>query len=215
MSSSLRTARGGFFSTLRGQRRRPLRRFAIEIKAFSNYLKTTRKSARIRGVDSPIHMSDIEKGSLEYYAARAIDPQWRDFLAALAGELGAQMPAEEIRAFMHLIGRRIAEQNPLPPSESIAQLEQHVNAYLFRAGWGWMRIRDLQSSLELLHSCAPLRMAFGEAGMAWGGAILEGLYSSWMRQLGAGEDLQLQEVGAPEGPADTLRFRLAHPSLFA
>ncbi len=157
-------------------------------------------------------MTDIERGSLEYFMTRAADGPWRGFLQVLATELRAQMPAPEIRAFFHVLGNRLATRDPLPVGQSLGDLEVNVNRYFSQAGWGWMRLRDLNSSLELLHSCAPLRQAFGDEAMEWAPALLEGLYAGWFKQLGAGHGLQLQQVGGAEGAADTLRFRLAHPN---
>lgn len=159
-------------------------------------------------------MSDIEQGSVAYFLSRPVNPQWSDFLHSLAEELGEQMGAEEIRAFFTVLGRRIARRNPLAAGETLHDLERVINDYLARCDWGWMRVRDLNSSLEFLHSCAPLRRAFGDAALDWAPGLLEGLYSEWLKQSGAEESLVLQQLGRAEGVADTLRFRLAHPSQF-
>lgn len=159
-------------------------------------------------------MSDLDQGSLRYYGAQACDPQWKGFLSALASELNSQMPADELRAFFFVIGKRIAESNPVQVGESLEQLETNLNHYFRSSGWGWVKVQDLHTSLEFLHSCAPLRSAFGDAAMDWCPALLEGTYSVWMKQLGAGDDLQIRQVGQIEGASDTLRLRLAHPSLF-
>lgn len=159
-------------------------------------------------------MSDLEQGSLRYFLSAPISSQWSDFLAVLAEELAEQMSAEEIRAFFVVLGRRAARRSPLTQGETLQDLEHFVNDYLARVGWGWMRVRDLNSSLEFLHSCSPLRRAFGDAAMDWAPGLLEGLYAEWLKQLGADENLVLQQLGKPEGLPDTLRFRLAHPSQF-
>lgn len=159
-------------------------------------------------------MSDIEQASLEYYAARTCEGQWKGFLRALAGELDEQMPAEELRAFFRMVGGRMAAAAPLAAGQTLQDLEVQANRYFGGIGWGWMKVRDLDTSLELLHSCSPLRQAFGDGAMSWTTSVLEGLYAGWLRQLGAGEDLQFRQVGRAEGGCDTLRFRLAHPSQF-
>lgn len=159
-------------------------------------------------------MTELDQGSLQYFSAHACDPQWRSFLGALASELNAQMPPEELRAFYYVVGRRMADQSPLQPGDSLNELEGKLNAVFSGMQWGWCKVRDLGSSLEFAHSCSPLRAAFGDASMEWCGALLEGMYATWLRQLGASADLLLRQVGSAEGPTDTLRFRLAHPSLF-
>ncbi|HEX4872566.1 MAG TPA: cellulose biosynthesis protein BcsD [Nevskiaceae bacterium] len=159
-------------------------------------------------------MSEIEQNSLRYYQRQAVDPQWQSFLLALAEELQGQMSAAENRAFFYVIGGRIARSRPLPSGQSLQDLEQAANQRLAELSWGWMQVRDLETSLEFVHACAPLRDAFGERALDWTPALLEGLYAEWVKQLGAGSALQLHQVGKPEGLCDTLRFRLAHPSQF-
>lgn len=160
-------------------------------------------------------MSDIEEGSLQYFLSRICDGQWAGFLRALADELNEQMPPEELRAFFYVVGSRMARERPLPPGSTLGELERNVNDYFGSIGWGWARVRDLHSSLEFLHACAPLRQAFGDASVPWAGAVLEGIYATWLKQLGAAGQLELHQIGSVEGPADSLRFRLAHPSYFA
>lgn len=159
-------------------------------------------------------MSDIEQTSLQYYQSSGCSAQWGDFLKTLASELDAQMSAEENRAFFYVLGARLADRLSLPQADTLEALEQSINVQLRSIRWGWTRIRDIHSSLEIVHACAPMRQAFGDAAMSWSGGVLEGLYAGWLKQLGAGDELQLRQVGQPEGPTDALRFRLAHPSLF-
>lgn len=156
-------------------------------------------------------MSDLERRSLEYFMGRACEGQWQSFLRAMAEELSQQMPAAELRAFLFLVGKRMADAHPLPPGQTLTELEAHCNAYFGRIAWGWLRVRDLESSLEFLHSCAPLRQAFGDGAIGWASGVLEGLYAGWLAQMGAGDQLVLQQIGPAEGICDTLRFRLAHP----
>lgn len=160
-------------------------------------------------------MSNLDQGSLQYFMARSCDPQWRDFLSALAEELASQMPSDQLRAFFHIIGRRMAEAHPLRAGESLAQLETHVNRYFASIQWGWVRLKDQQASVEFAHACAPLRAAFGASAMEWCGAVLEGMYAAWLKQMGSGDALELRQVGHAEGLSDTITFRLAHASAFA
>ena len=160
-------------------------------------------------------MLDLEQGSLNYFATRAVTPQWSGFLQGLATELAAQMGADELRSFFRVVGRRWARQQPLQAAASLAELEQAANLWFANNDWGWVRVRDLQSALEFQHSCAPLRQAFGADSIHWTAGVLEGLYDEWVRQLGAGEGLIVRHVGRVEGLMDTLRFRLAVPEHFS
>lgn len=159
-------------------------------------------------------MSDLEQGSLQYFHSRVSHSQWLPLLRSLADELNAQMPPEELRSFFFAIGGRIAAAEPLPAGTSLADLERNANDYFARLGWGWVKIRDLQSSLEFVHACAPLRQAFGEASLSWSPALIEGIYAAWLKRLGASNQLELHQIGGIEGPVDVLRYRLAHPSYF-
>lgn len=154
-------------------------------------------------------MTDFEQRSLEYFLGRSGDRQWLGFLGALAAELGQQMVAEDLRAFFSLVGGRMAETTPLPQDLTLPQLEDHINTYLDDVGWGWIQIEDRQSTLEFTHGCAPLRKAFGDEAMEWAPGVLEGLYGGWLRQLGAGDNLALEQVGSAEGTCDALRFCLS------
>lgn len=159
-------------------------------------------------------MNDVEQASLNYYQSFACSEQWAEFLHALASELQAQMSPEENRAFFYVLGGRIAARMPLPGTATLEAFERSANERFRQIRWGWTQIRDVHSSLEIVHHCAPFRQAFGDAAMAWSSGLLEGVYSYWLKQLGAGQELQLRQVGHADAASDTLQFRFAHASLF-
>lgn len=160
-------------------------------------------------------MLDIEQGSLDYFLAQPVDARWAGLLGVLAEELASQMPAPEIKAFFAVLGRRWARRMPLSGGSDLKEFEKAANVAFASCHWGWLRIRDLSNCIELQHSCSPLRSAFGPEAMSWAPGLLEGLYDEWLRVQGAGRDLVLRQVGRVEGPADTLRFRLASAEYFA
>ena len=161
-------------------------------------------------------MPDVEQQSLSYFMSRPEQGRWAGLLRALADELSSQMSAAEIRAFFVVLGRRWARAMPLSIADrrdsGLSDFERAANAVLAPCDWGWVRVRDLGSIVELEHSCAPLRSAFGAEALPWSTGLLEGLYAGWMQALGADGDLVLRQVGGAEGAADTLRFRLAAAS---
>lgn len=160
-------------------------------------------------------MGEIEHDSLRYFMARACAPQWREFLAALGDELAEQLPLDELRGLFYALGKRMAAAAPLPAAASLDELEGQMNVWFGARDLGWTQVRDLQHSVEFWHVCAPLRGAFGERAMPATGALLEGLYATWLSTLGAGGELALRQIAGAEGPCDVLRFRLAHASVFA
>ena len=160
-------------------------------------------------------MFDVEQGSLDYFLSRPTDVRWAGFLKVLAEELSAQMPADEIRSFFAVLGRRWAQKMPLPKGGGLKELERALNATLESCQWGWVRVRELENCVEFQHSCAPLRSAFGAEALRWAPGLLEGLYEEWLRDLGAGKALVLRQVGGVQGNTDTLRFRLAASEHFS
>ncbi|MDO9454011.1 MAG: cellulose biosynthesis protein BcsD [Stagnimonas sp.] len=162
-----------------------------------------------------VTMLDVEQGSLNYFLSRPADGRWSGILRALSEELTAQMSAAEIRAFFAVLGRRWARTMPLAKGGDLKDFESAANAALASVDWGWVRVRDLGSSVEFKHSCAPLRSAFGADALDWASGLLEGLYEEWLREQGADRTLVLRQMGSAEGAADTVRFRLASVDYFA
>lgn len=159
-------------------------------------------------------MLDLEQGSLRYFANRPAVAQWAGFLRAFAQELMTQMPDAESRAFFRLLGQRWAREAPLPDATNLGELEKAANQWLSEHDWGWVRIHDLQSALEFQHACSPMRRAFGDDALVWSIGLLEGLYTQWARQLGAGDGLVVRQVSPVEGVVDNVRLRLAPPTYF-
>ena len=154
-------------------------------------------------------MSDIEQTSLLYYQSSDCSVQWGDFLKTLASELDAQMSAEENRAFFYVLGARLADRLSLPQADTLEALEQSINVQLRSIRWGWTRIRDIHSSLEIVHACAPMRQAFGDAAMSWSGGVLEGLYV----QAGNAKHRSALRPDRPDAAAVHLQRRAASTSL--
>jgi len=125
------------------------------------------------------------------------------------------MPATELRAFFRVIGERLARRAPLLAGASLAELESRINDYCLQTGWGCTRIDDQSTSLDFVHSCAPLRQAFGDDSLGWSTGVLEGLYAEWIKQSGAGPALELRQLGEVTGDWDSIRFRLAKAGSFS
>lgn len=157
-------------------------------------------------------MPDIDPQSLNYLLAAQRPPQWNELLSLLGEELGAQLGRPQLRALFRTLGRRLAAASPLA-SDSVPQMQQAINTWLLARGWGWVRIIDCEEWLALEHRCGPLRAAFGDEGLRWSAALLEGLYAGWFKAAGADERLDLRQHGEPQGPDDCLQFRFAHHRL--
>lgn len=128
---------------------------------------------------------------LAYYAERQVAPQWRGFLAALAGELFENVGADASRGFLRQTGERMARTAPLPPAETLGDLTRVTNARLAEMDWGLVAFEDRGHALVIRHEAGPWRIAEDAEGLwpAAFAAVLEGLYTSWLRDQGAGPRL--------------------------
>ena len=159
-------------------------------------------------------MANQLESSLKYFAGQQVSTQWQGFLQALSAELQQQMPAEEIESLMYVLGRRMAQDIRPDVGGTLDQMQTAINDVWAEMSWGWASVKDVQTSLEIVHHCAPFRAAFGDEAVQWAGALLEGIYSLWFEELGAGDDLILRQIEVEEGSVDVYRYRLAHRSLF-
>lgn len=159
-------------------------------------------------------MSTTAGSHLAYFSEQQCARQWRAFLQALAAELAEQMADEEIQSFMYVLGRRMGAAVQPREAETLEEMEAAANEVWRDLDWGVVRLKDVQTSLEIVHACAPFRAAFGPDGVRWAGALLEGIYSRWLESFGAGDDLVLRQIEVEEAEVDSYRFRLAHRSLF-
>ena len=159
-------------------------------------------------------MANQLESSLKYFAGQQVSTQWQGFLQALSGELQQQMPAEEIESLMYVLGRRMGQNVRPDVGGTLDEMQDAINDVWASMNWGWARLKDVQTSLEIVHHCAPFRAAFGNGGAHWAGALLEGIYSLWFEEVGGGDDLILRQIEHEAGSVDVYRYRLAHRSLF-
>jgi len=142
-------------------------------------------------------------------------PQAADLvLRHLMLELLRHVGAEQARALSYATGVRLAAEYPLKGIDKLSEMEAAAQRFLGARDWGWVRMEEREDAVDFVHGCGPLRAWFGEAGLSWASALFEGFYAEWLRQLGAGERLELRQVESPQGDDDLLRFRLMHQSRF-
>ena len=157
----------------------------------------------------------MDSRSIEYLVARTRQESAEPVLRVLATELELQIPPGQLRSLTYMAGRRFGAQRSIGEIKTLADFEVFANEVLSSLDWGWVRIEEAAGAVDILHGCAPLQRWFGDAAMSWSPGFFEGVYAEWMRQLGAGERLDVREI-TPSGPAsEVLRFRLAHESSFA
>lgn len=157
----------------------------------------------------------MDARSLDYLKQRRPAETVEPLLRALSAELQVQVPEGQLRALAYLAGRRFGAQQSIGEIRTLVEFEAFANETLGRLDWGWMRIEESADAVDILHGCAPLQHWFGDGANVWAPGFFEGMYAEWMRQLGAGERLDVRQIVGGSGTADVMRFRLAHESSFA
>ncbi len=135
-------------------------------------------------------------------------------LKLMTDELLGLVGDEQLRALCFAVGSRLGETSPVSKIEKLSELEKWARQWLAERDWGWLAIEYHDDAVDLIHGDAPLESWFGDGALAWSAALFEGLYATWIRQLGADERLQLRQIRLADRPAGELRFRLAHESRF-
>ena len=158
--------------------------------------------------------SQMDLRSLDYLKQRRPSETVEPLLRALSAELATQVPEGQLRALAYLAGRRFGTQQSIGEIRTLVEFEAFANDVLGRLDWGWMSIEEGTGAVDILHGCAPLQRWFGDGGVPWAPGFFEGMYAEWMRQLGAGERLDVRQILGGTGSAEVMRFRLAHESSF-
>ena len=148
---------------------------------------------------------------LSYYADRQVAEQWRPFLAALAGELFENLREDEARGFLRQVGSRVADLTPLEPVDTLEAFEARANKVLAQMDWGVAAFAAREDRIGIVHQAYPHRLREGQAPN-WPtafSAVLEGLYTGWLRAQGAGLVLSARSTGLPEPGRVDLCFSAA------
>ncbi len=134
---------------------------------------------------------------------------WRIFMRAMAEEVDSLAGAGERDDMLRGIGRRMSRMLPLPPTQSVTELEIEMNEVLAAAGWGHvaLQVNEARRSLELTHTGLPRIGSLGTPAGTWLSPLLEGLYDGWLaQQPGSKPALASQRVPAESGSAIVLHY---------
>jgi hypothetical protein len=143
--------------------------------------------------------------SLHYYARQQCSRQWVHFMAAMFAEFEERIPALEAGQFLETIGAKMARLLPLRRCESLEELEEDINSILEGIDWGWMRLREGESFIEITHGAYPL-VPQDESRQSWMVPILEGLYGGWLGEQGGDLSLRARLYGPPPANGAALTF---------
>lgn len=144
-----------------------------------------------------------------YFREQQVSLQWLPVLRAMASEMSAQMPAEELLELFSKIGERFAvdTEEHFQDVETLAQLEESLNYFWARINWGWVTFQEAKGCIEITHSAAPLAEAFGDEALGWSVGLLQGFYQRAFSALGASDTMAVRAVGESTGGIDIhLRF---------
>lgn len=131
-----------------------------------------------------------------------------EFNRALASELSAGLPPEDIRDLFRRIGERVAQALPVDRCDTVEQLHTGFNARWESIDWGFATLHEQSDHLQIIHACSPLAMAFGPESKAWATGFFEGAYQAWFVAQGTPPDLRVRaDVSEPDGwPQVSLRL---------
>ncbi|MEN8721077.1 MAG: hypothetical protein ABF296_12535 [Oceanococcaceae bacterium] len=150
---------------------------------------------------------------IDYLHSHARRPRAEAILQAFAEVLTAHVDAEELYPLANMAGEQVARETPLGPCDTVAGFrDQLALAFQYR-DWGWTDVEAEADGVLITLGAVPLTHLFGE-GAHWAVGFFEGLLGCWLRDLGAGEALELRHVAHDEDPDNVLRFRLAHSRNF-
>lgn len=143
--------------------------------------------------------------SLNYYARQQCSRQWVHFMAAMFAEFEERVDAVEADQFLQAIGFKMALLLPLRRCDSLEELADDINNVLEGIDWGWMRIRESGSFIEITHGAYPV-VPQDENRRSWLVPILEGLYGGWLSQQGGEPSFTARASGGPRGNGALLTF---------
>lgn len=124
--------------------------------------------------------------------------------ALTVSEIFANADRQQARGFYRAVGRRLAQQNPIPAMRDLRELQGAVNAVWARVGLGEADITlDLHGVL-IHHYDAPAAIPH-DPEFHWGEALsslLAGAYDGWMRAMGSPDALQTRVVAFSESTVE-------------
>jgi hypothetical protein len=146
---------------------------------------------------------------LDHFERRACSPQWLAFNRGLAAELSAGLPPEDLHQLFFRIGESVARTLPVPPCDTLSELEAQFNSRWDGIDWGYSTLREEPDALVIRHACSPLAMAFGADASAWTTGFLEGAYQNWLGNQRMPASLRVRAQPVAAQPAAVIELRLS------
>lgn len=154
----------------------------------------------------------IEKAEFQnYFRGQQVSLQWMPFLRAMAAEMSALSDVAELRNLFAAVGKRFASDSAefFQEAKTLTALQDDINDLWARINWGWIKLKESDGYIEIVHNAAPLEEAFGEDALGWSVGFLEGFYQSVFGALGADESMELHtQEDLSDGMSLHFRFGL-------
>ncbi|WP_042858153.1 cellulose biosynthesis protein BcsD [Dickeya sp. NCPPB 3274] len=155
-------------------------------------------------------MSDLQQHALNYYRQQQLPPGWADLLGVIVDGMMDNAGEQEGLAFLRHMGGQLAARYPLSAAVTVVDLEREINRVLSLFHWGCVDLRPYENRLEIYHLALPVSVntsgsARWRMAMA---AVLQGLYSRWLREQGGVESVPLSCEETDD--ESTLLFRYQH-----
>lgn len=135
-----------------------------------------------------------QAAALAWFQRQQTPAGWFDLLTIMIDGMVRNAGEVESQPFLRQMGEALAEQYPLPESDTVGQLEANMNHFLNLFGWGVLDLSVGESGILIHHQAIPVSRDENQQ-MRWCNAfcaILEGLYSRWLQAQGGDERVQLQ-----------------------
>ncbi|MGG7449090.1 cellulose biosynthesis protein BcsD [Kosakonia oryzendophytica] len=128
---------------------------------------------------------------LAYFQQQQTPPGWFDLLNVMIDGMVRNVGEAESLPFLRQMGEAMADRTPLPVSETVGELEAHINAQLRVFNWGCIDMIVSENGLAFRHQGIPVARdkALQTRWCSAFCAILEGLYSRWLRGQGGDSGL--------------------------
>lgn len=138
-------------------------------------------------------MTDLQDRTLHYYRQQQYQPGWFDLLSVMINGMLRNAGERESHAFLQQMGDTLAARYPLGAANTVADLENQINAVLAQFNWGFVDVQPQETALLICHMALPP------------GAVLTGLYARWLNEQGGSPAVPL--TCAAGGNAASLTFR--------
>lgn len=120
---------------------------------------------------------------LDYFGRRGPGVQWPVFVMPLLQEMERELGRDRLRNVLRTSGSHMAASHPVTTAGSLDELQAQINTHLETMHWGYCRLGESDTSINIHHYASPLAF-LAEVGKNASAAYLESAYQVWLGQAG-------------------------------